>query len=84
MGLVVRRGMKQPPSLHVERLVTSPPGYFFEVITKGYGVMYDLADRVPAEDRWAIIAYIRALQESQRTAVADLTPSVRAELERRP
>ena len=84
LGLAVHRGMKQPSSLHVERLVQSPPGYFFEVITKGYGVMYDLADRIPAEDRWAIIAYIRALQESQRTPVADLAPSVRAELERRP
>ena len=84
MGLVVRRGMKQPASLHVERLVQSPPGYFFEVVTKGFGAMYDLAARIPARDRWSIIAYIRALQESQRTSVADLAPGIRAELERRP
>ena len=61
-GMVVRRGFPKPPSFHEERLVSAPDEDFVDVITHGYGVMYSYADRVPPADRWAIAAYIRALQ----------------------
>jgi mono/diheme cytochrome c family protein len=61
-GMVVRRGFPQPPSFHEVRLVNAPDEHFVDVITNGHGVMYSYADRVPAADRWAIAAYIRALQ----------------------
>lgn len=63
-GIIVSRGMKKPPSYREQRLVDMPAGYFFDVITNGFGVMYSYASRVKAEDRWAIVAYIRALQNS--------------------
>ena len=72
-GTVVARGMKTPPSYHIERLVKSPPGYFFDVITNGFGAMYDQNDRVNPKDRWAIIAYIRALQLSQSVKYDELS-----------
>jgi len=72
-GTVVARGMKRPPSWHVERLVKSPPGYFYDVITNGFGAMYDQADRINPKDRWAIVAYIRALQLSQSVKYDDLS-----------
>ena len=72
-GTVVARGMKTPPSYHIERLVKSPPGYFFDVITNGFGAMYDQADRINPKDRWAIIAYIRALQLSTSVKYDDLS-----------
>jgi len=80
-GMVVRRGMKQPPSYHLARLREAPPGYFFDVITNGFGAMYDLADRVEARDRWAIVAYVRALQLAQNASIADVPPAERARLE---
>jgi mono/diheme cytochrome c family protein len=61
-GMVVQRGFPKPPSFHEARLVNAPDALFVEVITNGYGVMYSYADRVPPADRWAITAYIRALQ----------------------
>ena len=61
-GMVVRRGFPKPPSFHEARLVNAPDEHFVDVITHGYGVMYSYADRVPPADRWAIAAYIRALQ----------------------
>lgn len=64
-GLVVMRGLRHPPSYHEDRLRTAPVGHFFDVITNGYGSMYSYASRVPVDDRWRIIAYIRALQFSQ-------------------
>ncbi len=64
-GIIVKRGLKQPPSFHQQRLRDMPVGYFFDVITNGYGVMYSYASRVPVADRWAIAAYIRTLQLSQ-------------------
>jgi mono/diheme cytochrome c family protein len=79
-GIVVKRGLKQPPSLHVERLRASPPGYFFDVITRGFGVMYDYSDRIPPADRWAIVAYVRALQRSQNAKLEDLSEAERARL----
>jgi hypothetical protein len=80
-GVVVQRGFKHPPSFHIQRLREAPPGWFFEVITKGYGAMYDYADRVPPADRWAITAYVRALQRSAHATLADVPEARRAELE---
>jgi len=81
-GLIVRRGFPAPPSFHIERLRKAPDRHFFEVITGGYGVMYPYADRVSPEDRWAIVAYIRALQLSQGAKAAELPDEVRRELVR--
>ena len=64
-GMVVKRGFPRPPSFHEQRLVSAPDEHFVDVITNGYGVMYSYADRVPAQDRWAIAAYIRALQRTR-------------------
>ena len=64
-GMVARRGFPHPPSYHIDRLRTAPDRHFYEVITNGHGVMYPYGDRVAPEDRWAIVAYIRALQLSQ-------------------
>jgi hypothetical protein len=55
-GMIVERGMRAPPSFHVERLRGAPPGYFFDVITHGFGAMYDYSDRISPPDRWAIVA----------------------------
>ncbi len=63
-GMVVQRGFPKPPSFHEVRLVNAPDEHFVDVITNGYGVMYSYADRVPPADRWAIAAYIRALQRT--------------------
>ena len=65
LGMIVQRGMKQPPSYHVDRLRNAPVGHFFDVITNGYGAMYNYAAQISPRDRWAIISYIRALQYSQ-------------------
>ena len=64
-GMVVQRGFPKPPSFHEARLVNAPDEHFVDVITHGYGVMYSYADRVPPADRWAIAAYIRALQRTK-------------------
>jgi hypothetical protein len=79
-GIVVQRGLKQPPSLHIERLRRSPPGYLFDVITRGFGSMTDLSDRIPPEDRWAITAYVHALQRSQNGSLADVSEATQARL----
>jgi mono/diheme cytochrome c family protein len=71
-GMIVQRGFKAPPSFHGDRLRQAPAGHFFEVMTTGFGVMYDYRSRVSPEDRWAIAAYIRALQLSQHASAADL------------
>lgn len=80
-GMIVQRGMKRPPSLHIDRLRQAPAGYLFDVITNGYGAMYDYSDRIRPEDRWKIVAYIRALQLSQNATLADAPPQERARLE---
>jgi mono/diheme cytochrome c family protein len=80
-GMVVQRGFPQPPSFHVDRLRNAPIGHFFDVITNGYGVMYSYAARVEPEDRWAIAAYIRALQLSHDATLSDVDPAERAILE---
>lgn len=80
-GMVVLRGFPQPPSYHIPRLRNAPIGHFFDVITNGYGVMYSYATRVEPEDRWAIAAYIRALQLSHNINASELTPAERQKLE---
>ena len=67
-GMVVQRGFPKPPSFHEARLVSAPDEHFVDVITHGHGVMYSYADRVPPADRWAIAAYIRALQRIKSPA----------------
>lgn len=71
-GFVVRRGFPAPPSYHIDRLREAPDRHFFDVITQGYGIMYSYADRLTPEDRWAVVAYIRALQLSQHTPASML------------
>jgi mono/diheme cytochrome c family protein/REP element-mobilizing transposase RayT len=80
-GMVVQRGFPQPPSLHVDRMRNAPIGHFFDVMTNGYGVMYSYATRVEPEDRWAIAAYIRALQLSHNAALSDADSADRATLD---
>lgn len=80
-GMIVQRGYKQPPSLHDDRLRTTPLGYFFEVMTNGFGVMPSYAPQVPADDRWAIAAYIRALQLSQHASADDVPAADRDALD---
>lgn len=70
-GMIVQRGFPHPPSYHTQRLRAAPAQHFFDVITKGYGVMYAYADRVAPADRWAIAAYIRALQLSHYATLAE-------------
>jgi mono/diheme cytochrome c family protein len=79
-GIIVQRGFPAPPSFHIDRLRQAPTRHFYDVITNGYGVMYSYADRVPPSDRWAIAAYIRALQESQHTDVASLPDDAKRKL----
>jgi mono/diheme cytochrome c family protein len=71
-GRVPQRGFPHPPSYHSERLRKAPDRHFFDVMTQGYGVMLPYANRIPAPDRWAIVAYIRALQLSQYASAEDL------------
>ena len=79
--MIVRRGYRQPPSYHIDRLRQAPVGHFFDVITNGFGAMPDYAAQVAPSDRWAIAAYIRALQLSQNAALADVPPEERQKLE---
>ena len=80
-GMIVQRGYKKPSSYHVDRLRQMPIGYFYDVITIGFGAMSDYAAQVPPPDRWAIAAYIRTLQLSQYAPVADVPAARRGELE---
>ena len=81
-GMVVRRGFKAPPSYHVDRLRAMPVGYFYDVITNGFGAMADYSSQVAPADRWAIAAYIRTLQYSQYAPVADVPAQGRGELDK--
>jgi hypothetical protein len=76
-GMIVRRGFRRPPSLHDDRLRNESLGHFFDVITNGWGAMPDYSQEIPPRDRWAIIAYIRALQLSQNTPAAEVTEEQR-------
>jgi mono/diheme cytochrome c family protein len=80
-GMVVRRGFRPPASFHDARLRGQPDGYFFDVIANGFGAMPDYAAQVPVADRWAVVAYIRALQISQGATVADVPADRRGALE---
>jgi len=80
-GIVVKRGMKAAASYHVPRLREAPPGHFFDVMTRGFGAMYDFAHVLKPEDRWAIAAYIRVLQRSQGATLDDVPTAVRERLE---
>jgi mono/diheme cytochrome c family protein len=81
-GMIVQRGMRQPPSFMVDRLRNAAAGYFFDVMTHGFGAMQDYAAQIPVEDRWAIVAYERALQFSKHAAVGDVPGDRLADLDR--
>jgi mono/diheme cytochrome c family protein len=80
-GMVVRRGFPAPPSFHQPRLREAPDRHLYDVISQGYGVMLPYADRIEPADRWAIVAFVRALQLSQHAPVAGLPPALRAQLD---
>lgn len=82
LGMIVRRGFDHPgpPSYHIDRLREAPDGYLFDVITNGLGAMPDYAAQITPADRWAIVAYVRALQYSQHASVNDVPPDARTEL----
>jgi hypothetical protein len=80
-GMIVRRGYRPPPSFHIDRLRAAPVGYFFDVISHGFGAMPDYAEQIPPGDRWAIVAYIRTLQLSQNASLADVPAQERSALE---
>jgi mono/diheme cytochrome c family protein len=79
-GMVVQRGFRAPPSYHTDELRRAPVGHFVDVMAHGFGAMSSYASRVPPDDRWAIAAYIRALQRSQQTAIADVPADERQRL----
>ena len=79
-GMIVRRGYRRPPPYHIDRLRQVANGYLYDVITNGFGAMPDYAAQVAPADRWAIVAYIRALQLSQNAAVSDVPPAALATL----
>ena len=81
-GMIVKRGFKQPSSYHVDRLRQMPIGYFYDVITIGFGAMPDYAAQIAPADRWAIAAYVRTLQFSQHAPASALSADERAELDR--
>ena len=78
--MVALRGMKHPPSYHIDRLREAPNGYFYDVITNGFGQMYSYRAQIPPRDRWAIVAYVRALQLSRDAHVSELPAELREKL----
>lgn len=80
-GMIVRRGYRKPPSYHIDRLRSVPNGYIYDVITNGFGAMPDYAAQVAPRDRWAIVAYVRALQLSQNASVNDVPADARGQLQ---
>jgi mono/diheme cytochrome c family protein len=80
-GVVVLRGYRRPPTFHDDRLRAAPVGHFFDVITNGFGAMPDYASQIKVEDRWAIAAYIRALQLSGNATLADVPADRRGALQ---
>ncbi len=80
-GMIERRGFKIPADLDGARVREAPPGYIFEVITNGYGAMPDHRDQIAPADRWAIVAYLRALELSRSATLADVPPNETARLE---
>lgn len=80
-GMIVQRGFRKPPSFHEDRLRNAPAGHYFDVISNGYGVMPSYRAQIPADDRWAIVAYIRVLQMSRMGTIDDVPADQRALLE---
>jgi mono/diheme cytochrome c family protein len=80
-GMVVRRGYRRPPPFDLDRLRAAPVGHFFDVMTNGFGAMPDYAAQIKPADRWAIVAYIRALQLAAHATLADVPGSERSRLE---
>jgi hypothetical protein len=80
-GMIVRRGYRPPPSLHIDRLRDAPVGHFFDVMTAGFGAMPDYAAQIPPADRWTIVAFIRALQLSEHATLADVPADKREALQ---
>jgi mono/diheme cytochrome c family protein len=81
-GMVVQRGFRKPPSYHEDRLRAAPVGYYFDVMTRGFGAMQDYSSQLTVEDRWAVAAYIRALHLSQHATVDDVPAARRGDLDR--
>ena len=81
-GMIVQRGMRKPPSFMEDRLRNAAAGYFFDVMTHGFGAMQDYAAQIPVQDRWAIVAYERALQFSQHAAIGDVPDDRQGDLDR--
>lgn len=79
-GMVVRRGFRRPPSYHIDRLRQVPSGYIFDVMTNGFGAMPSYALQIQPADRWAVVSYVRALQQSQMASVNDVPADARAQL----
>ena len=79
-GKIVRRGYRHPPSYHIDRLRQVPNGYIYDVITSGFGAMPDYSAQIHPADRWAIVAYVRALQQAQNGKIDDVPADKRAEL----
>ena len=80
-GMIPSRGFRRPPSFHTQTLRTATTGHFFDVMTNGFGAMPPYGSMIPPQDRWAIVAYIRALQISQNATVGDVPPNERAALD---
>jgi mono/diheme cytochrome c family protein len=80
-GMIVRRGYRRPPTFHQDRLRNAPIGHFFDVITNGFGAMPDYATQIPPADRWAIVAYLRALQLSEHATMTEVPADKRAGLD---
>jgi mono/diheme cytochrome c family protein len=83
-GMIVQRGFIPPPSFHTDQLRQAPVGHLFEVATNGLGAMPSYAQQVPVRDRWAIVAYVKALQLSQHADVSQLPADLRQQLEAQP
>jgi len=81
-GMIVQRGYRRPPPFHLQRLREAPVGYFFDVITRGFGAMPSYQAQISVDDRWAIVAYVRALQLSQYTGLANVPEANREQLRR--
>jgi mono/diheme cytochrome c family protein len=79
-GMVVLRGHRQPPSFHIDRLRQAPPGYVFDVITNGFGAMPDYRAQITPEDRWRVVAYLKALQLSQNATMTDVPEEERGRI----
>jgi mono/diheme cytochrome c family protein len=81
-GMIAKRGFQQPADLHSTRVQDAPPGYIYAVIANGYGAMPEYSDQLSVFDRWAVVAYIRALELSRHATPADVPPDQRGALEK--